>query len=129
MKNILIIDDSKSVNYLVESLRDLHYQVTWIKNAMDVLDNIKKCRYDSIILDIMMPIPENWSDEDQIKSDNGLLTGIILFKKIREINAKIPIIIYSAKSSEAVDILSVYIRKPETIENIVDKLKSFSYDK
>jgi CheY-like chemotaxis protein len=131
-KNILILDDDrKGTPYLVEELRDTYfYQVTWLKEAKEVMATLIANPYDAIIFDLMMPTPNTWSEEEKRQSENGMSTGNILYKKIREKYPKIPILILTAKTVIGIDKgpHTKLLRKPEFVKNINDTLKTLLYN-
>jgi CheY-like chemotaxis protein len=126
MKNILLVDDDHStISTLTEWLENVdHFHVTNISKADDVFEFLIKSHFDAIILDIMMPIPEIWTDVDKANAQNGLATGKILFQIIRNKLPEIPILIYSARDVPfELDIFTKAIRKPESLLIITKQLK------
>jgi len=125
MKNILLIDDDKKTPIsLLEDLHDTHgYEVDSVTKAADALEKLKDKKYDAIILDIMMPIPDDWTDDEKDEAQLGLKTGAVLFRKIREVFPNMPILILTARESPSIDKNTTYIRKPESIAVIVQHLK------
>jgi len=124
MKRILIIDDDvKITRLLVNDLINKHrFEVVWLQTAYDILKTLKGSLFDAVILDIMMPIPEDWTIDEKRRSANGLATGIILFEKIRNVYPLIPIIIYSAKKATIKDKYTSFLSKPEFPDVIVEHL-------
>lgn len=124
MKKILIIDDDvKIMSYLIDELENIHhFKVKWLTNAEKVLDTVKCTAYSAIILDIMLPVPSDWTSEEQKRSESGLSTGLVLFEKIRAIFPTIPIIIYTAKMVSLTDQYTYHLRKPEFNTEIVNHL-------
>jgi len=126
MKTILLIDDDFSTSRpLIQDLEsESDFKFVYVVSPDDALDSLKGCKFDAIILDIMMSIPNDWSNDEKRSSESGLSTGEVLFKKIREICPDIPILIYSAKKiqsitkNEKTDIL----RKPELFSEIVTRI-------
>jgi len=132
MKRILIIDDdAKLTKPLVSDLNATHgLEVVWLETAYDIVKTLKGSTFDAVILDIMMPIPEDWSSDEQRRSEQGLSTGIVLFYKIRKDQPKLPILIYSAKKVLIQDKFTIVLTKPEFPEVIVENLeKLMSYEK
>jgi len=124
MKILLIDDDKKVTQYLFDELKATYnFDVNWIEEASDALDSLKGTQYDAIILDVMMPVPDSWSNDEQRRAESGLSTGTVLFKKIRELYKEVPILIYSAKGGIQTDEFSYYFRKPELTKTIVEQLK------
>jgi len=94
MSKIAIIDDDATLDLLVENLYLRGHEAKRyksIKHALDSLDYILSS--DLIILDIYMDIPPTYTN----KLASGLRTsGLVVFRNIRKINKKIPILAYSA---------------------------------
>lgn len=125
MKRILIVDDDKkTLSYLKEDLiKSYQFDVTYLESVDNVLLTLKGSRYDAVILDIMMPVSEKWSRDEQTNSEKGLSTGLILLKQIRAQFPKIPIVIYTAKKNLSVmDQYTVTLMKPEFNKVIVEHL-------
>ena len=131
-KIILIIDDDrKGTVYLVEELRDTYsYHVTWFDKADDIEETINTQIFDAIILDIMMPAPNNWSDEEKRQSENWMSTGNVLYRKIREKYPEKPIIILTGKAIIGVDEgpYTRILRKPEFASKVNETLKTLLCD-
>lgn len=92
---ILIVDDEPvRMEVYVEELELSNYQVELADNIDDALEYFEKRQEEItlLILDIMMPSGK-LSKEKGI--GRGLRTGIIFYKKIREDNKSLPIIILS----------------------------------
>ena len=123
-KKLLFLDDDRSAqHYMVESLKLFYdYQVDWPEKLDDVVSMVERNNYDIVILDIMMPIPADWTDEEKEQAEAGESSGLVLFKKIRKARPNLPILIYSARACDIVDRKYDYIRKPENIQTITDKL-------
>ena len=125
MKRILLIDDDKKSARLLDSeLKFTHnFDVKWITSAADVMDAVNGRKYDAIILDIAMPIPEGWNSDEICRAELGRFTGIILFEKIRKVYKDIPILIYTEQRDTVVtDDFSFVLHKPALIKEVVSKL-------
>jgi DNA-binding response OmpR family regulator len=109
-KNILVIDDEK---HIAEAIAlNLHLQghnVSLAENGLIGLEKLKKEKIDLIVVDLMMPE----------------LDGVGVIREVRKINAKIPILVISAKDqvSEKVKCLSLgvddYLSKPFNLEEFL----------
>ena len=118
--HILVVDDDDGIRSLVKKyLNEKNFLVTTAENAENALDKIKLIKFDSIILDIMMP---GKSGLDFIKENKNKL--------------ETPIILLTAKGEaiERVEGLEIgaddYLPKPFEprelilrIQNILDKTK------
>jgi DNA-binding response OmpR family regulator len=125
MKKILVIDDDvKITRPLVMDLKATYgFDVVWLDTAYDVFKTLKGSTFNAVILDIMMPVPEDWSFDEQRRSEKGLSTGLIIHEKIRNEYPNLPIIIYSAKKVSIKDHLTKFLSKPEFPEIIVENLE------
>jgi len=130
MKKILLVDDdTKAMSYLIDDLKNTyHFDVEWLKDAGKVLDTLNGSLFNAIILDIMMPIPQNWSTDEQKRAESGLSTGLILCEKIRAQFPTIPIVIYSAKRVSIVDKYTSILRKPVLNSEAVEHLNNLMND-
>ena len=115
MKNILMIEDDKSIVELVEiNLRDIHCQLTKAFNGKDGLSFASKNKYDLILLDIMLP------DID----------GIEICKRIRAEKNFTPIMMLTARNEEIDKIIGLetgaddYITKPFSIREFIARVKA-----
>ncbi|MCI0471791.1 MAG: sigma-54 dependent transcriptional regulator [Candidatus Aminicenantes bacterium] len=106
---ILIVDDDSSIrNMLGIVLKKAGYEVAACENGYVALENLNRESYDLVISDIKMP---------------GL-DGIELLKKIKVLDAAIPVIMITAYAStnDAVEAMKLgaenYITKPFNIEEL-----------
>ncbi len=124
IKVLLIGPDTKAMAPFYRLLNeDDDIIAYWVTTAYNVEQYIKENKYDTIIMEIMMPIPRFWNDFDKRNSKDGLETGIVLLNKIRKIKTEIPIIIYSSVGNIKCDDFTYHFRKPEFSGNIIQKLK------
>ena len=97
---ILFVDDEKRrMSSYVDELEFSNYHVDFksdIDSALAALEQ-KQDQIELLILDIMMPIGKNFSD---IQNNNGLRTGVFFYRKIRQQNATLPIIIFTNVSDK-----------------------------
>ena len=108
MEKILIVEDEKEINDVVNDyLSSLGYETSQCFNGMDALGAFEVGEYDLIILDLMMP---------------GI-DGIETARRIRQ-NSMIPIIMLTARDSEADKVLGLeigadaYLTKPFSIREL-----------
>ncbi len=84
-EHILFVDDEAFQTELAQKfVQKLGYKITAYSNSVDAFDSFKKDKYDLIITDMIMP----------------RMTGKDLAKKIREIDANIPIILSTGYSDD-----------------------------
>ncbi|MBN2135441.1 MAG: response regulator [Acidobacteria bacterium] len=90
MKKILVIDDERYINRLIEfNLGDEGYEVLTELSGAAGLENMKKNNPDLVILDIAMPEMDGLEVLQKMKEDHSL--------------AGIPVIILTAKVMEEVE--------------------------
>jgi CheY-like chemotaxis protein len=100
MANIVIVDDDIAMEILAQRLHYAGHDVvrhTSFGDASDDLLNILKA--DLILLDIIMPWPEN-----KLHSEFSSMStaGMELLREIRKINRVIPVIVYSALQDNSI---------------------------
>ncbi len=90
-KQILFIEDDK---FLLEQLQIAleDFEIIPTSSASMGLEMLNKARYDAVILDIMMPPPE---DMDAELVGYGRTTGIEVCRRIRYLNPDLPIVVLS----------------------------------
>ena len=115
MKNILVIEDDKSIIELIDiHLQDIHCTTTKAITGFDGLRFSKKIKFDLIILDIMLP------DID----------GIEVCKRIRADQNFTPILMLTSRSEEIDKIIGLetgaddYLTKPFSIREFVARVKA-----
>lgn len=127
MKKILFIDDNKLTSDPIrQDLIGTYYlHVTMVDDADKVMRLLEKEKYDAIILDVMMTVPENWNIIDFTSAEKGLATGLVLFKNIRILHPQIPILILSVRTNleiEESELVS-HLTKPCLIKEIYNSLE------
>lgn len=96
--NILIIDDEKFT--FLPFLENLEYEkisYDFCKNGSSGMKKLKENEYKAIILDMKVSLGD---DLKNLKEEK--VPGISIFKKIREINKKIPILCFSVIAEEEI---------------------------
>lgn len=90
---ILLIDEEpRYVGTYIEELRDVGYDViyaTQVDEALAILKT-KAASIELVILDVMMPAGSAFKDEDTVL---GTKTGLFFFRRLREIEQQLPVII------------------------------------
>ncbi len=114
MKDILVIeDDRKMRDGLVEILKDEGYKVESAENGQSGLDKLKKKDFDIVLTDLMMPV----------------VGGMEVLREIKRTKPKTSVIIITAFGTieNAVDAIKVgasdYITKPFKIDEIQTKIR------
>lgn len=113
--DIFLVEDDENFGSVLKSYLEMNdFNVNWIKDGALATDEFKKKDYNICILDIMLPNVDGFS----------------IAKRIKEINAEIPIIFLTAKTLKE-DILEGfkigaddYITKPFDSEVLLYKIKA-----
>ena len=100
---VLIIDDDKiPMQYYERALRRRHFAVescSDVDAALRRLNN-RAAPPDLIVLDVMMPPGETFTMEE---TEEGVITGVLLYKHIRERLPDIPIIVLTNSQNPELD--------------------------
>lgn len=135
-KRVLYFDDEPFISSsLARSLVTFNWDVTLISEIDDLFKELKSCRFDILIMDIMASIPNkenkyiNFTPQEIDEMDMGLNAGIVFAKRIwKDINEAIPILFLSAKhnpipeDSELRNHNCDYLGKPQLARTIDKKL-------
>lgn len=115
MKEVLVIEDDKSIADLIEiHLKDLNCNVSKSADGLDGLNNALKNSYDLIVLDLMLPT----------------LDGLEVCKEVRKKEIYTPILMLTSKSEEFDKVLGLeigaddYLTKPFGIREFIARVKA-----
>ena len=115
MKNVLVIEDDKSIADLIEiHLKDMNCTVTKCFDGDDGLSKALKENYDLIVLDLMLPT----------------LGGLEICKEIRKEDDYTPILMLTSKSEEIDKVIGLevgaddYLTKPFSIREFIARVKA-----
>jgi DNA-binding response OmpR family regulator len=115
MKKILIVEDELlMVNGLKDNLELEGYEVETAMEGSTGLQKILQCRYDLILLDIMLPE----------------ISGFDICKTVRKEGVNTPIILLTAKGEEIDKVLGLelgaddYITKPFSLRELLARIKT-----
>jgi two-component system alkaline phosphatase synthesis response regulator PhoP len=115
MKNVLVIEDDKSIADLIEiHLKDMNCTVTKCYDGDDGLSKALKENYDLIVLDLMLPT----------------LGGLEICKEIRKEDDYTPILMLTSKSEEIDKVIGLevgaddYLTKPFSIREFIARVKA-----
>lgn len=115
IKVLIVEDDDFLLNKLSKMLKREISEVYTFKNPTEALNNIKNINPDIIVSDIKMPE----------------MSGLEMYKKIKDDNLNIPVILASAFSEpeyfiEAIKLkVKKFIVKPIDLDELMDELKEF----
>ncbi len=112
---VLIVDDEKAFSeVLAERMETRGFEVDTVESGMEALDQVKKAKYDAIILDLAMP-----------KMD-----GIETLKKLLEKDSDLQIILLTGHATMEKGIEAIkqgateFLEKPADIDTLVEKIES-----
>ena len=112
---ILVIEDDNDIAHLLElHLRDMNFVVALAGDGEQGLALAQKCRYDLIILDLMLP----------------KLDGLEVCRRLRTSANQTPILMLTARSSELDRVLGLelgaddYLTKPFSIMELLARVKA-----
>jgi DNA-binding response OmpR family regulator len=115
MKNVLVIEDDKSIADLIEiHLKDMNCAVTKCYDGEDGLSKALNENYDLIVLDLMLPN----------------LGGLEICKEIRKEDDYTPILMLTSKSEEIDKVIGLevgaddYLTKPFSIREFIARVKA-----
>jgi CheY-like chemotaxis protein len=92
-KRILFIEDDKfTLEQLQIALEDYDYEFVPASSAIKGMDLVNRMNFDAVLLDIMMPPPE---DIDPELVGNGRTTGVEICRRIRHLKPDLPIVVLS----------------------------------
>lgn len=117
MPEILLVEDDPDIAALIRcNISDLgeEHTVTVVDNGLEGLEHALSGSYELLLLDIMLP---------------GL-HGTEICKRVREVDAHIPIVLLTARNSELDKVLGLelgaddYITKPFAVEELFARIKA-----
>lgn len=114
MKILLVEDDPLTIEALAELLRLEGFEVVEAKDGQSALSMLSQDKPDLVCLDIMMP---------------GM-NGFDVCRRIREMDARLPVLFISAKSEETDVVIGLelgaddFIRKPFTTGELMARIKA-----
>ncbi len=114
MKILIVEDDKRTSEFIVQGLQQSGYRTDCVFNGLDGWLKAKTETFDLAIVDIMLPE----------------LDGMSLIKKIRESRITFPIIVLSAKASESNKIQGLesgaddYLAKPFSLAELIARVNA-----
>ncbi len=117
-KTVLIVDDEPDILELVKLvLESGGFKTVSAASGMEALREVDVSKPDIVLLDIMMPDMDGWK----------------VFRKIKEINSTLPIVILTAKAQNFDRLLGLhvlkaddYITKPFGKNELISKVRKLS---
>jgi len=120
MQRILIVEDEEGIfQFLKQGLEEENYKISGANNGLDGYNLFQNEKFDLVLLDWMLP----------------KMTGLQVCQKIRETDAKTPIIFLTAKDTvqETIEGLkggaNDYIKKPFSFDELLERIKVQLRDK
>jgi DNA-binding NtrC family response regulator len=122
MANVVLIDDEHGpIDFYVQALTEGEHSVEQLDTVEKLLAHLDKgVAADVYVVDIMMPTHGN---PQMRAAADGLASGIVLHKRIRERFPNVPIIMLTSISNPAV-IAGLQVESNTRIESKVDTLPS-----
>jgi DNA-binding response OmpR family regulator len=130
MKILWIDDDEWRSKPLKDSLELYDWEINFYSDYEKSYNDFEKIHafYQAVIIDIMMPPGKMFKNEN----DNvGTITGLLLYKKIRNLNKEIPILMYTVLRDKALlnkyingDNKVAWLNKPASAEEIITKINN-----
>lgn len=121
MRRVLIVDDEAGMRHSLQRLlQPVGYEVYTARSGSEALEMVKEMPFDVAVLDIQMP---------------GL-SGIDAFRRLREIDPKLPVILITAYSTSETAMQAIqvgaydYILKPfdvATFKEVIDRAAEFGH--
>ena len=114
MRILLVEDDARTSEFIEQGLRQSGHRADCVANGLDGWLKARAESYDLAIIDVMLPE----------------LDGISLVKKIRGAGVAFPVIILSARASEANKILGLesgaddYLAKPFSLAELIARVNA-----
>ncbi len=100
MKKILVVDDDKDINELIELvLATRDYEVECQTNPEEAISHAEKFSPDAILLDLSMPDVDGWEIFKQLREHKGLKS--------------VPVAILTARSGEFDTMLGLHVMKAD----------------
>ncbi len=99
-KKILFIEDETYRNEALFEMLNFDYEINWATSPRDAINFIENSsNYDAIILDVILPVDDCFTEEEVILCNNGSNTGLVLANKLSKNikSAEVPIILASAR--------------------------------
>ena len=118
-KNILVIDDSETSLYLLQSILDENpgYDYILEKNSMHAFETLKERDVDLIFLDLMMPGMTGYEFLEKIQADPELKNiPVIILSAMHDDGSE-----KKAKNMGATD----YMKKPLDVDELEEKMRFY----
>ncbi|MEZ5387007.1 MAG: response regulator [Prosthecobacter sp.] len=118
---LLILDDDPIISgFYKEVLEEQGYEVELVHRVSLLLNRIQKDQaWDALVLDFMMPHAD-LPDLDYGQTDDGLLTGVFVVQKIKDLLSGVPIMILTNR--RLADVLG-YLKNLISPEDIKSKFE------
>lgn len=114
MRILLVEDDDRLAKVLAEALLDQHYVVDIAMDGQQGWDFVEVCRYDLIVLDVMLP----------------KLDGVSLCQNLRKKKYTMPILMLTAKDTSTDKVMGLdagaddYVVKPFDLSELMARIRA-----
>jgi len=121
LKILLIEDNLLNQKVVIFNLKKFNYDITAIADGKEALEEVKKTRYDLILMDIMLPGLNGYEITEEIRK----------FEKKNKIETPVPIIALTANTydNDREKCFSAgmneYLAKPFSSEQLVEVIQKF----
>lgn len=141
-QKILFFDDEAltSASLVKNLVYNYGHDITSVSSIPEFIEHLKNEKYSLLIIDVMAPIPADLeklgfekSEIEDMKSMEGMKTGIVLAKRVRREDGynDIPMIFLTARAAFPLPWKDgcIIIRKPELAKNISKEIENLLRDK
>ena len=121
MKILLIEDNLLNQKVVIFNLKKFNYDIKGVTNGKVALEEVKKSRYDLILMDIMLPEMNGFEITEEIRK----------YEKENNIEPPVPIIALTANTYDNdrekcfVAGMNEYLAKPFTSEQLIEMIHKF----
>jgi DNA-binding response OmpR family regulator len=116
MKILLVEDDARLAEVLVEALTDQRYIVDWVGDGETAWDQLRLQTYDLLLLDVGLPV----------------LDGVQLCQRLRAQGFQIPVLMITARDASSDKVLGLdagaddYMVKPLDLPELLARIRALS---
>lgn len=122
MKILLVEDNLMNQKVVMFNLKKLNCEITAVSNGREALETFKNCKYDIVLMDIMLPEMNGYEITSEIRK----------FEKLNEINNPVIIIALTANTYEndkekCISVgMNDYLSKPFSAQHLINTIEKYS---